>query len=142
MPTPTGQARVMELRRLDHVGVIVDDLDDAARLLGDGLGLERTTSIERDDLRLAFFRCGDVSIEVIEPLDPELRRRRLGDGARARIEHLAFEVGDLGAAITALAALGIQPNAPPLRSGARTMVWTDPATSDDIMFQFVASDGE
>jgi methylmalonyl-CoA/ethylmalonyl-CoA epimerase len=142
MRAPTGQACVMELRRFDHVGVIVDDLDDAARLLGDGLGLELTNSIERDDLRLAFFRCGDVSIEIIEPLDPELRRRRLGEGARARIEHLAFEVGDLEVAITALAALGIEPNAPPLRSGARTMVWTDPATSDDIMFQFVASDGE
>ena len=132
----------MELRRFDHVGVIVDDLDDAARLLGDGLGLELTSSIERDDLRLAYFRCGDVSIEIIEPLDPELRRQRLGDGARARIEHLAFEVADLGVAIAALAALGIEPNAPPLRSGARSMVWTDPATSDDIMFQFVASDGE
>lgn len=130
----------MELRRFDHVGVIVDDLDDAARLLGDGLELELTSSLERDDLRLAYFRCGDVSIEIIEPLDPELRRERLGDGVRARIEHLAFEVGDFGAAIGALAALGIEPNAPPLRSGARTMLWTDPATSDGIMFQFLASD--
>jgi methylmalonyl-CoA/ethylmalonyl-CoA epimerase len=131
----------VDVGRIDRIGVIVDDLDDAARLLGEGFGLERTTTVDRDDLRLAFFKCGDVSIEVIELLDPDLRRERLGAGARARIEHIAFEVPDLEEALTALAALGIEPNAPPLRSGARTMVWTDPVTSDDIMFQFVA-DGE
>jgi methylmalonyl-CoA/ethylmalonyl-CoA epimerase len=132
--------RIVELRRIDHVGVIVDDLDDAARLLGEGFGLERTSVVDRDDLRLAFFRCGDVSIEVIEPLEPELRRRRLGEGARARIEHIAFEVADLERALAALGALGVEPNAPPLRSGARTMFWTDPATSDGMMFQFVATE--
>jgi methylmalonyl-CoA/ethylmalonyl-CoA epimerase len=131
---------IVELRRIDHVGVIVDDLDDAARLLGEGFGLERTSFLDRDDLRLAFFRCGDVSIELIEPLEPELRRRRLGEGARARIEHIAFEVADLERALAALGALGVEPNAPPLRSGARTMFWTDPATSDGMMFQFVATE--
>jgi methylmalonyl-CoA/ethylmalonyl-CoA epimerase len=130
----------VDVGRIDHIGVIVDDLADAERLLGEGFELERTTTAERDDLKLAFFKCGDVSIEVIEILDPELRRERLGEGARARIEHIAFEVPDLERALTALAALGIAPNAPPLRSGTRTMIWTDPATSDDIMFQFVAED--
>jgi methylmalonyl-CoA/ethylmalonyl-CoA epimerase len=130
----------VDVGRIDHIGVIVDDLADAERLLGEGFGLERTTTAERDDLKLAFFKCGDVSIEVIEMLDPDLRRERLGEGARARIEHIAFEVPDLERALTALAALGIEPNAPPLRSGTRTMIWTDPATSDDIMFQFVADD--
>ena len=130
----------MDVGRIDHIGVIVADLDSAERLLGQGFGLERTTTAERDDLRLAFFKCGDVSIEVIEMLDPDLRRERLGEGARARIEHIAFEVPDLERALTALDALGIAPNAPPLRSGSRTMIWTDPATSDGIMFQFVAED--
>jgi methylmalonyl-CoA/ethylmalonyl-CoA epimerase len=130
----------VDVGRIDHIGVVVDDLADAERLLGGGFGLERTTTTERDDLKLASFKCGDVSIEVIEILDPDLRRERLGEGARARIEHIAFAVPDLGRALTALAALGIEPNAPPLRSGTRMMIWTDPATSDDIMFQFLADD--
>jgi methylmalonyl-CoA/ethylmalonyl-CoA epimerase len=129
----------VDVGRIDHIGVIVDDLDDASRLLGEGFGLERTTTAERDDLKLAVFKCGDVSSEVIAMLDPDLRRERLGEGARARIEHIAFEVPDLEDALAALGALGIEPNAPPLRSGDRTMVWTDPRTSDDIMFQFVAN---
>jgi methylmalonyl-CoA/ethylmalonyl-CoA epimerase len=124
------------IERFDHVGVIVDDLDDAARMLV-ALGLQPGETIENEDLRVAFFKCGDASVEIIEPLAAALRRERLGEGNRARIEHIAFEVGDLGAALTALEALGIEPNAPPRRLPDRSMFWTEPETSDGIMFQFV-----
>jgi methylmalonyl-CoA/ethylmalonyl-CoA epimerase len=126
----------MEVRRVDHVGVIVDDLDEAARLLT-SLGLQATDAIDRDEIRVAFFSCGDVSVELIEPLDPALRSERLGDGVAARIEHVAFEVGDLEVALEALGRLGVQSTAPPLHHGDRSMFWTDPATSDGIMLQFV-----
>jgi methylmalonyl-CoA/ethylmalonyl-CoA epimerase len=124
------------IERFDHVGVIVDDLDDAARLLV-ALGLEPGETIDGEDLRVAFFKCGDASVEIIEPLEPALRRERLGEGNRARIEHIAFVVGDLDAALTALGALGVEPNAPPRRLPDRSMFWTEPETSDGIMFQFV-----
>jgi methylmalonyl-CoA/ethylmalonyl-CoA epimerase len=128
----------MEIRRVDHVGILVDDLDDAVALLGpDGLGLEIAERHDREDLRLVFLRCGDVDIELLEPLDPELRRTRLGDGTSARIEHVAFQVGDLARAIEALAALGVRPDAEPLHHDGKAMIWTDPATSDGIMLQLV-----
>ena len=125
----------MDLRRLDHVGVVVDDLEEAARLL-EALGLTESERAEHDGLRLAFFTAGNAMVELIEPTDPDVRARRLGS-ARARIEHIALEVGDLDATLTALAALGVAPNAPPRRSPERSMFWTDPETSDGIMFQFV-----
>ena len=125
----------MDMRRLDHVGVIVDDLDEAARLL-DALGLVEQERGEHEGLRLAFFSAGNALVEIIEPTDPEIRAQRLGD-ARARIEHIAFEIGDLDGALSALGAIGVEPNAPPRRLEDRSMFWTDPETSDGIMFQFV-----
>lgn len=127
---------MMDLRRLDHVGVIVDDLDEASRLLVD-LGLEPVEAIDDEELRVAFFSCGNAMVEIIEPLDPAMRAQRLGEHDRARIEHIAFQVGDLDAALDALRALGVRPNAPPRRLPDRAMFWTEPATSDGIMFQFV-----
>ena len=124
------------IERFDHVGVIVDDLDDVAQLLL-ALGLQPGETHDREDLRVAFFSCGNASLEIIEPRDAELRRKRLGEGNRARIEHIALEVGDLGAALAALGALGVQPNAPPRYLPDRSMFWTEPETSDGIMFQFV-----
>ncbi|MET1000929.1 MAG: VOC family protein [Acidimicrobiia bacterium] len=123
------------MRRLDHVGVIVDDLDEASRLL-EALGLVEQERGEHDGLRLAFFSAGNALVEIIEPTDPEVRAQRLGD-ARARIEHIAFEIGDLDGALSALGAIGVEPNAPPRRLPDRSMFWTNPETSDGIMFQFV-----
>jgi catechol 2,3-dioxygenase-like lactoylglutathione lyase family enzyme len=125
----------MQMRGLDHVGVVVDDLDEAARLL-EALGLVENERAEHGGLRLAFFSAGNAMVEIIEPTDPAVRARRLGD-ARARIEHIAFEIGDLDGALSALGAIGVEPNAPPRRAPDRSMFWTDPETSDGIMFQFV-----
>ena len=126
----------MELRRIDHIGVIVDDLAEAVGLLR-SLGLADGPTLERDDLNAAFFPCGDVSIEVIEILDPDQRRRRLGEGARARIEHIAIEVDDLDATLAALAALGIEADAPPREVLGSVTFWTDAETSDGVRYQFL-----
>jgi methylmalonyl-CoA/ethylmalonyl-CoA epimerase len=127
----------MRLKGIDHVGVIVDNLEDACALLEDGLGLQPQERIEREDLRSAFFACGGTRIEVIEITEPDARRARLGRGP-ARIEHIAFVADDLDATIVALNALGIRPQGPPRRSGENLTFWTDPDTSDGVVFQFIA----
>ncbi|GAB4444236.1 MAG: methylmalonyl-CoA epimerase [Chloroflexi bacterium OHK40] len=127
----------MQLKRIDHIGVIVDNLADASTLLEQGFGLTPVPGTSRPDLRTVFFRCGDVSIEVIEISDPETRQARLGEGQRARIEHIAFEVEDLNQTLEALAALGVQPTAPPRMSGSYLTFWTNPDSSDGVMYQFL-----
>src|ERR1700737_4872051 len=101
-------------RRVDHIGVIVADLKEAGRWLGEAFGLPLDRALEFPDrgIRAAFYRCGDVDIEVIEISDPEARRQRLGDGERARIEHIAVEVENLQTTLARLAALGVRTNAP------------------------------
>jgi catechol 2,3-dioxygenase-like lactoylglutathione lyase family enzyme len=125
----------MKVKRLDHVGVIVDDLDETARLLTGQLGLVPESSEDRPDLRIAFFEAGGARVELIEPVDPDVRARRLGDD-KARIEHLSFEVDDLDETLRALQALGIETTAPPRVSNGNRNVWTVAATSSGIVFQF------
>ena len=125
------------LSRVHHIGVVVDDLADAERLLRDVLGLTLARSLDipgRPD-RSRFYRCADVDIEVIEVLEPEARARRLGD-ARARIEHIAFEVADLGATSAQLGSYGVTVGEP-LRLGTTLNVWTDPETSNGLLIQLV-----
>jgi methylmalonyl-CoA/ethylmalonyl-CoA epimerase len=65
------------------------------------------------------------------------RRARLGEHQRARIEHIAIEVDDLDAMLHALEVLGVRPQAPPRLSGSRLTFWTEPDSSDGVMYQFV-----
>jgi hypothetical protein len=88
--------------------------------------------------KTAFFRCGDAEIELIEPVDAEHRRERLGGNIRARVEHIAIEVDDLANAIQALEGMGVRATTDePIEVGGRLNVFTRPETSGDMMHQFL-----
>lgn len=127
----------MRLKRIDHIGVVVDDLAEARSWLEGRLGLPVDRGVERADLKSFFFRCGDVCVEAIEILDPAVRRARLGDGQKARVEHIAFEVDDLTATLAALEGLGVRMTAAPRVAGDFLTSFTVADTSDGVMFQFV-----
>ncbi len=127
----------MKLKGIHHIGVIVDDLDEASKLLAQGFGLAVQPGVVNESMRAAFFQCGEASIEMIELFDPAARRARLGDGQRARIEHIGIEVEDLGATMGALQVLGVLPSAAPRMSNQYLCIWTNPDTSDGVIYQFM-----
>ena len=60
------------LTRIDHIGVVVADLDaHVAQLEALGLGLRRDSS--DDSGRVRHYLSGDASVELIEVLDEEAR---------------------------------------------------------------------
>lgn len=126
-----------QVLRIDHVGVVVDNLDEAGGFLNRAFGLAVETSVNRENLRAEFFGCGDARIEMIEVTDADERASRLGSGHAARIEHVAVEVDDLDKAIAGLAGIGVRASGPPRSSNGFRSVWTVPATSDGVMYQLM-----
>lgn len=127
-------------RRLDHIGVVVADLAEARKWLTEVFGLPLRRSVDLPDARIhgEFYACGDVDIEVLEIGDPDARRRRLGTGTRARIEHIAVEVENLGAALAQLTPQGVRTTAPdPRRIGNTLNVWTTEETTGGISYQLI-----
>jgi methylmalonyl-CoA/ethylmalonyl-CoA epimerase len=124
------------LKRIDHIGVIVDDLEEARRLLEGTLGLAHERDVEMSQRSAAFFRCGDVEIEVIEVRDPDERQRRLGE-APARIEHIAIEVDNLDHAFSALEALGVRAESSPFQVGANISIRTQASSTDGVIYQLI-----
>lgn len=60
----------MELKRIDHVGIVVRGLAEPAALLR-SLGLELARTNRNDESAGNYFPCGDASIELIEVHDDE-----------------------------------------------------------------------
>jgi catechol 2,3-dioxygenase-like lactoylglutathione lyase family enzyme len=128
----------VKAKRIDHVGVVVNDLDAATQLLHEVFGVVPDRSIEREDLKARFFAIGDGSIELLDVREPEARRARLGDeSVKARIEHIAIEVEDLDQTLKLLTALGIETTGPPREGAGALSVWTQAPTSGGIGFQFL-----
>ncbi len=127
-------------RRVNHIGIIVNDLAEVQRWLTEVFGLSVSRSVDLPEARIhgEFYPCGDIDIEVIEVGDPEARRRRLGDGKLARIEHIAVEVDDLVASLARLISLGARTTTPePRRIGNSLHAWTVEETTGGISYQLI-----
>jgi methylmalonyl-CoA/ethylmalonyl-CoA epimerase len=130
--------------RLDHVGVVVDDLEQAKRFLGEVLGLQMVSEgeSERTAARYAFFQWGAVQVEVLEIVDPEQRSRRLGRDRLARIEHIGVAVDDLAAMVAELRARGVRTTtATPIAVNEWRYYFTDPETTDGVVYQLFSNTG-
>jgi catechol 2,3-dioxygenase-like lactoylglutathione lyase family enzyme len=127
----------MELKRIDHVGIVVQSLEQHVEQL-EALGLELARTNENDESYARYYACGDASVELIDVRDQEARRRRLPANELARIEHIAFEVDDLAEVRSLLEERGIEVTWPPFPSGTAEMIWTEAHTSGGVQYQFLA----
>ncbi|WP_158973166.1 VOC family protein [Streptomyces griseus] len=129
-------------KRIDHIGVVVDDLAEARAFLESlGMVLERAQEVPERNVKIAFYHCGDGRIELIEPTTPEARERRLGEGNQARMEHIGVEVDDVPSIMRAIQGLGVDlTTSEPVPVGPNLNAWTQPTTSRGIQFQLVQRD--
>ena len=96
--------------RLHHLGVLADDLDAAVRFYSGFLGVaggERHEAPEQD-IQAILFDIGDSHIEVFAPLTADGPIARTLAKRGAGLHHVAYEVADIGAALEACRAAGLQ----------------------------------
>lgn len=87
----------MTAKKIDHIGVIVSDIEKAIEQYRNvlGLRLDRVEEYGQGLLKIAFLPLGELQIELIQPLKPgssawEFLKEK-GEG----IEHIAFRVSDI-----------------------------------------------
>jgi methylmalonyl-CoA/ethylmalonyl-CoA epimerase len=100
---------VVKLTRVNHIGVIVDDLDRTVAAFRDllGLALTKTENFE-GALEIGFLPCGDTQIELLEPTDEDGPAARYLREHGPGIQHIAFEVDDVEGALAEVRARGAE----------------------------------
>ena len=102
--TPTGMIRI------DHIGIVVQELDAALHTYCDVLGfrlLERVT-IPEQLVEAAFLDSGNSTIELIAPIDSTSGTARFLETRGEGTHHICFEVEDIVASLAGLAAQGLR----------------------------------
>ena len=128
----------MNVRRVNHLGVIVDDMDAAVAGFRDKLGLPlEKTEVYAGVLDIAFLPCGDTQVELIQPRaedDPAAAYlREHGPG----IQHVAFEVDDLEEALAEMGERGVAVIGEAPRPGAdgTIIAFLDPRSFGGILVE-------
>jgi methylmalonyl-CoA/ethylmalonyl-CoA epimerase len=91
------------LKKIRHVGIMVDDLDRAIELFkGFGIPCTEIAENKQIDLRMGFLPVGDSAMELLYHSKPDKGDDPVTSmvrGQKGAINHLCFEVDDLEAAI-------------------------------------------
>ena len=106
--------------RLQHVGLIVRDLDRSRRFYAGALGLEEVPRPSNFRFDGAWFRFGGTEIHLLAEAHTTggAGQGDAGAGvAQGLTQHLAFEVDDLDAACARLAANGVALEGGPMPRG-------------------------
>lgn len=106
--------------RLQHVGLIVRDLDRSRRFYAGALGLEEVPRPSNFRFDGAWFRFGGTEIHLLAEAHTTggAGQGDAGPGtAQGLTHHLAFEVDDLEAACSRLAAHGVALEGGPMPRG-------------------------
>jgi len=94
------------IKKVDHIAVLVPDLEEAKSFWVDALGLEleRVESVPEEGVDIAFLPVGDSEIELLQPTNPESGVAKYLAKKGAGMHHLCFEVDDIEATLARLRA--------------------------------------
>lgn len=98
------------MRRIDHIGIAVEDLEAALAPYVDGLGMvvDHVEEVPTERVRIAMLPIGDTKLELLEPQDPESAIAKFIERRGPGIHHIALAVEDVAASIESLKAAGVR----------------------------------
>ncbi len=98
------------ITRIDHIGIVVQDLNAALKFYQDALGitLDHVALEEGGRTRVAFMPVGASDVELVEPQDTESGLAKYLAKRGEGVHHICFEVDDLEGALAQLQAHGAQ----------------------------------
>ncbi len=99
----------MNVMKVDHIGIAVKNLDETLKFYTDilGLQLQGTEVVEEQKVRVAFLPVGDTEVELLESTSEDGPIAKFIEKNGEGVQHIAFKVDDIEAAIEEMKAKGM-----------------------------------
>ena len=129
----------MKVTRIDHIGIAVKDLAEAAKIYRDFLQLEVTDIEEVPDqkVKVAFIPVGDSEVELLEPTTEDSPVAKFIEKRGEGIHHMAFRVDNLAEALARAKAAGIRliDETPRPGAGGASIAFLHPKGSNRVLIE-------
>ena len=101
----------MKITHIEHIGIAVKSLEEAIPYYENVLGLKcyNIEEVADQKVKTAFFKVGDVKIELLESTSPEGAVAKFIEKKGEGVHHIAYAVeGGLNAALAEVEGKGVQ----------------------------------
>lgn len=125
--------------RVDHIAIVVDDIDAALGFWRDSLGLElqHVEDVPDQDSIVAFLPAGDSEVELVKPTDDRSGVARYLGKHGPGVHHICFEVDDIDASLAMLSEKGIRliNDTPKIGTGGKRIAFIHPDSTHGVLVE-------
>ena len=125
--------------KLNHLAIVVDDMEAALRFWRESLGLSQTGAIESvpdEAVDTAFLTLGDAQIELIKPTTDESGVAKYLAKRGPGMHHLCLEISDLDAKLNELRSAGCELiNEQPRKRDGRRYAFIHPKSTGGVLLE-------
>jgi methylmalonyl-CoA epimerase len=129
------------IEKLDHIGIAVNDIEEALKFYKDALGLSvsHVEEVLEQHVKIAFVPAGDVNLELLQATDPESAVAKFIEKKGEGIQHIAFSVDNLERSLTALKDKGVALIDSIPRTGAHgsKIAFLHPKSTNGVLIELV-----
>jgi methylmalonyl-CoA/ethylmalonyl-CoA epimerase len=132
------------VKKLDHIGIAVKDLEASLKFYEGVLGLKSAGMevVEEQKVRVAFLPIGDTEVELLESTDDDGPIAKFIAKNGEGIQHMAYRVDDIEAAIKDLKEKGIKmiDEKPRYGAGGAQIAFCHPKSTNGVLIEICQRD--
>jgi len=132
--------------RIDHIGVAVENLDEAIKLYERSFDMElaHRETVESQGVEAVLLDVGDGHVELLAPLGPDTPVGKFIAKKGPGIHHVAYAVEDIDAALEQVKAAGLRLIDEEPRTGIRRsrVAFLHPSATGSVLTEIVQPAGE
>ena len=129
----------MKILKIDHLGIAVNSIDEGKNFWSEVLGLafEGTETVAEQKVTTAFFPVGESEVELLESTAPDGPIAKYMEKKGAGIQHIAFRVADIDAALAELKEKGVRliDEKPRMGAGGAKMAFLHPKATGGVLVE-------
>jgi methylmalonyl-CoA/ethylmalonyl-CoA epimerase len=127
------------IKRIDHIAVVVDNLEAALTFWREALGMEldHTLDVPNENAIVAFLPVGDSEIELVKPTLADSGLGRYLEKRGPGMHHICLEVDDIEGVMTHLKEKGIEliNETPRLAANGKKYAFVHPKSAFGVMIE-------
>lgn len=128
-----------KIKRIDHIAIVVEDIELALNFWRDSLGLELQHVEDVPDQRsiVAFLPTGDSEVELVKPTSVDSGISRYLEKRGPGMHHICFEVYDIDRTLAELKNKGIQliNEQPIIGTGGKKIAFIHPKSTHGVLIE-------
>jgi methylmalonyl-CoA/ethylmalonyl-CoA epimerase len=125
------------IRKIEHIGIAVKDLEQAEKLFEKLLGVKpyKREEVKSEKVLTSFFRIGDIKIELLAPTSDDSVIKKFTDKHGEGFHHIAYATDDIYSEMQRLRKEGFELLAGHPKEGAdnKRVVFLHPKSAGGIL---------